>query len=56
MKICSTCKGRGQTKACATEFHFEPREVGGKQYVTDKLGSGCMKCLGRGIIEVTDSK
>lgn len=49
---CPVCEGRGQTNKCRTEFHFEKREGGGKQFVTDELGSGCLKCFGRGVIEV----
>lgn len=54
MKTCKVCRGRGQTRNTRTEFHFEKkRKAGGKvvnQYVTDKQGSGCPKCLGRGVV------
>ena len=50
---CNVCKGKGYTKKCAPEFHFEPREDGTKQYVTDQLGSGCLSCGGRGVITET---
>jgi len=61
MKTCSACKGSGQTKTTKTEFHFEPKTrvnkdtghtetIPGKQYVTDKLGSGCLNCGGRGAL------
>ena len=54
MKTCKQCKGRGQTKRTRTEFHFVPKKLpDGKireQYVTDKLGSGCPGCHGRGVV------
>ena len=55
MKVCKKCRGRGQTPHTGTEFHFEKkvRPDGQKynQYVTDKQGSGCPHCLGRGVKE-----
>ena len=54
MKTCNVCKGRGQTKNSRTEFHFEKRKRADgreyQQYITDKQGSGCHNCLGRGVV------
>ena len=51
---CNRCKGRGQDRSSRTEFHFEERKLPNgkvrKQYVTDKCGSGCRKCLGVGQV------
>lgn len=44
--ICTTCKGMGQTKECRTiVLQVEP-----KVWKTKHLGSGCLTCLGTGII------
>ena len=45
-KICATCKGTGQTREAATVI----KQVSPKVWVTTSLGSGCLVCLGRGII------
>ena len=50
--ICPVCKGAGYTKKSSPEFHFDKREapLKGKQYVTDKTGSGCLECRGTGSV------
>lgn len=46
MKICNTCKGRGQTKEAATIV----KQVKPHVWETTQLGSGCLVCHGLGII------
>ena len=44
--LCPTCKGKGQTHECATiVIQVEP-----KVWKTKQQGSGCLTCLGTGII------
>lgn len=46
MSICNTCKGRGQTRECATIV----KQVKPKVWKTIQMGSGCLICLGLGIL------
>jgi len=55
MQSCKVCDNSGHDSNSRPEFHFEPFiDKGGKkrkQFVTDKRGSGCLKCQGRGYHE-----
>jgi len=46
---CKVCNGRGQTKATETVAKF----VDGIMQ-TIQRGSGCPRCLGRGVVEIVD--
>lgn len=50
--ICKRCKGSGHDKASRPEIRWESYvdDEGRhrKRHVTEKQGSGCMQCLGRG--------
>ena len=50
-ELCKTCRGKGQTRECATIV----KQVKPKVWKTTQLGSGCLTCGGTGIIgERTD--
>ena len=44
--LCKTCRGKGQTRECATIV----KQVKPKVWKTTQLGSGCRTCGGTGII------
>lgn len=44
-KICSACKGKGQTKDTMTVV----KEIKPKEWQTTQLGYGCLTCGGLGI-------
>jgi Ribonuclease G/E len=51
--VCGRCNGTGHDRGGRPEIHFEERIIKGKKrklHVTDKQGSGCMKCLGVGHV------
>lgn len=54
MAVCNRCNGTGHDKGGKPSFHFENyRDEEGKKkrrHVTDKPGSGCLKCLGTGKV------
>lgn len=52
--ICPSCEGTGHTQACAPEVSMKlVNGNDGKKHTvtkTKKQGSGCMRCLGLGVL------
>ena len=52
LEPCDRCHGSGHDKGGRPETHFEEVTLNGEKkarlHITDKQGSGCLKCLGKG--------
>ena len=52
---CSACQGIGYTRATCTEMVQQIDKDGRSRLITQRLGSGCPRCLGVGQLTRTDS-